>query len=140
MTNTAFPMQYLDKAMNGLHDLGLLPEGDEAREEPIIALLNQISELDEARVTAIARTLNQASLFNDIVREQVQATGKQAHIHGVGVAMASGVTTVNCFAGQPRQEPEYGVTVHFPGAGVGSWNCQTSSWWTAATRRPRRKS
>ena len=73
MTNTAFPMQYLDKAMNGLHDLGLLPEGDEAREEPIIALLNQISELDEARVTAIARTLNQASLFNDIVREQVQA-------------------------------------------------------------------
>ena len=73
MTSTAFPMQYLDKAMNGLHDLGLLPASDKTQEEPIIALLNQISGLDEARVTAIARTLSQASLFNDVVREQVQA-------------------------------------------------------------------
>ncbi len=69
---TATPMQYLDKAMNQLHDLGLLPEG-ESQEEPIIALLNQIADLDEGRVTAIARTLSQASLFNDVVREQVQA-------------------------------------------------------------------
>ncbi len=72
MTTTATPMQYLDKAMNQLHDLGLVPEG-ETQEAPIIALLNQISDLDEGRVTAIARTLNQASLFNDVVREQVQA-------------------------------------------------------------------
>jgi hypothetical protein len=72
MTATATPMQYLDKAMNQLHDLGLVPEG-ESQEAPIIALLNQISDLDEGRVTAIARTLNQASLFNDVVREQVQA-------------------------------------------------------------------
>ena len=69
---TATPLQYLDKAMNQLHDLGLVPEG-ESQEAPIIALLNQISDLDASRVTAIARTLNQASLFNDIVREQVQA-------------------------------------------------------------------
>lgn len=66
------PMQYLDKAMNSLHDLGLLPEG-ETQEAPIIALLNQISDLDQERVVAISRTLNQASLFNDVVREQVQA-------------------------------------------------------------------
>jgi hypothetical protein len=66
------PMRYLDKAMNQLHDLGLLSQG-ESQEQPIIALLNQISGLDEARVTAIARTLSQASLFNDVVREQVQA-------------------------------------------------------------------
>ena len=72
MTATATPMQYLDKAMNQLHDLGLLPEG-ESHEEPIVALLNQIAGLDEGRVTAIARTLSQASLFNDVVREQVQA-------------------------------------------------------------------
>jgi hypothetical protein len=72
MTTTATPMQYLDKAMNQLHDLGLVPEG-ESPEAPIIALLNQISDLDEGRVTAIARTLNRASLFNDVVREQVQA-------------------------------------------------------------------
>jgi len=72
MTTTATPMQYLDKAMNQLHDLGLLPEG-KSKEDPIVALLNQISGLDEARVTAIARTLSQTSLFNDVVREQVQA-------------------------------------------------------------------
>jgi hypothetical protein len=69
----ATPMQYLEKAMNGLHDLGLMPTEGDRQVEPIIALLNQISDLDEGRVTAIARTLNQASLFNDVVREQVQA-------------------------------------------------------------------
>jgi myosin heavy subunit len=70
---TATPMQYLEKAMDGLHDLGLVPTEGDKQVEPIIALLNQISDLDEARVTAIARTLDQASLFNDVVREQVQA-------------------------------------------------------------------
>lgn len=66
------PMQYLDKAMNSLHQLGLVPQktGEEA---PITALLNQISDLDEERVVAITRTLSQASLFNEVVREQVQA-------------------------------------------------------------------
>jgi hypothetical protein len=72
MTSLASPMQYLDKAMNGLHDLGLIPEV-KGQEAPIVALLNQISDLDEERVVAISRTLNQASLFNDVVREQVQA-------------------------------------------------------------------
>ncbi len=70
---TATPMQYLEKAMNGLHDLGLVPTDGDKQVDPIIALLNQISGLDEGRVTAIARTLNQASLFNDVVRQQVQA-------------------------------------------------------------------
>jgi hypothetical protein len=70
---TATPMQYLEKAMDGLHDLGLLPTDGDQQVEPIIALLNQISTLDEGRVAAIARTLNQASLFNDVVRQQVQA-------------------------------------------------------------------
>ena len=69
----ASPMQYLDKAMNGLHDLGLVPTEGAKQVDPIIALLNQISTLDEARVTAIARTLNQSSLFNDVVRREVQA-------------------------------------------------------------------
>jgi hypothetical protein len=65
-------MQYLDKAMNGLSDLGLLPgERDEAN--PIVALLNQISDLDEERIIAITRTLGEASLFNEVVREQVRA-------------------------------------------------------------------
>lgn len=67
------PMQYLERAMNGLHDLGLLPTEGDKQVEPVIALLNQISALDEGRVAAIARTLSQFSRFNDVVREQVQA-------------------------------------------------------------------
>jgi hypothetical protein len=73
MEITASPMQYLDNAMNALHDMGLVPEDSSGQEAPIIALLNQISDLDETRVSAIARTLDKASLFNDVVREQVQA-------------------------------------------------------------------
>ncbi len=65
----ATPMQYLDKAMNRLRDLGLVPERTE--EAPIVALLNRVSDLDEAKVVAIARTLSQASLFNQVVREQI---------------------------------------------------------------------
>jgi len=72
--NTAnSPMQYLDKAMNALHDMGLVPSESSGQEAPIIVLLNLISDLDEERVAAIARTLDKASLFNDVVREQVQA-------------------------------------------------------------------
>ena len=73
MNTTKSPMQYLDKAMNTLHELGLVPAADDGQEAPIIVLLNRITDLDEARVAAIARTLDKASLFNDIVREQVQA-------------------------------------------------------------------
>jgi hypothetical protein len=72
MNTAVSPIKYLDRAMNSLHDLGLLPEeGGEGA--PIIALLNQIADLDEERVVAITRTLSQASLFNEVVREQVQA-------------------------------------------------------------------
>ena len=74
MSNNVSPMKYLDRAMNQLDDLGLLPEaGVETSEEPIVSLLNQISALDEAKVTAIARTLSKATVFNDVVRQQVQA-------------------------------------------------------------------
>ncbi len=73
MSTTTSPMQYLDKAMNSLHDMGLIPTDGGGQEAPIIALLNQISGLDVDRVAAIARTLDKASLFNDVVREQVQA-------------------------------------------------------------------
>ena len=70
---TTSPMQYLDKAMNALHDMGLVPSDGAGDEAPIIVLLNLISDLDEERVAAIARTLNQASLFNEVVREQEKA-------------------------------------------------------------------
>ncbi len=67
----ARPMQYLDKALNGLRDLGLVK--DEAGEAPITALLDQIVGLDESKVTVIARTLSQMSVFNEVVREQIGA-------------------------------------------------------------------
>ena len=73
MNETTTPMQYLDKAMGTVRDLGLMPDEPKSQEEPIVALLNQISDLDEEKIIAITRTLSQASLFNDIVREQVQA-------------------------------------------------------------------
>jgi hypothetical protein len=65
------PMKYLDKAITQLRDLGLVP--DKTEEAPIVALLNRVTDLDETRVVAIARTLSQASLFNEVVREQVSA-------------------------------------------------------------------
>jgi hypothetical protein len=65
------PMQYLDKAMTRLRDLGLVPEKPE--EAPIVALLNRVADLDQDKVVAIARTLSQASLFNQVVREQIAA-------------------------------------------------------------------
>jgi len=65
------PIQYLDKAMTRLRDLGLVPEKTE--EAPIVALLNRVSDLDEDKVVAIARTLSQSSLFNQVVREQIAA-------------------------------------------------------------------
>jgi hypothetical protein len=73
MPDTASPMQYLDKAMNTLHDLGLAPTEQSTADDPMVALLNRISSFDEGRVTAIARTLAQSSTFNEVVREQVQA-------------------------------------------------------------------
>lgn len=65
------PMQYLDRALSTLRDMGIVPAKSE--DQPINALLQQISDLDQDRITVIARTLNQASNFNEIVREHVSA-------------------------------------------------------------------
>jgi hypothetical protein len=73
MTTDATPLKYLDKALGTIRDLGLMPEDASSAQDPMVALLNQISVLDEERVIAIARTLSQASVFNTVVREQVQA-------------------------------------------------------------------
>jgi hypothetical protein len=65
------PLQYLDKAVNAIRDLGVWPE--QQGEAPITGLLQQITELDETRVVLIGRTLSQASAFNEVVREQIAA-------------------------------------------------------------------
>ncbi|KAA5602655.1 cell surface protein [Blastochloris sulfoviridis] len=62
-------MQYLDRAVGALRDVGLAPEKTEPA--PINALLEKISDLDPDKIQVIARTLGQASLFNEVVREQI---------------------------------------------------------------------
>ena len=65
------PLQYLDKAMSSIKELGIWPE--QPTEQPITGLLNEITELDENKVILIGRTLTQASAFNEVVRSQVAA-------------------------------------------------------------------
>jgi hypothetical protein len=63
------PMQYLDKATAVLRDLGLMPAKLEPA--PINALLEKISALEPDKIQVIARTLGYASVFNEIVRDQI---------------------------------------------------------------------
>ncbi|WP_342360683.1 cell surface protein [Terrarubrum flagellatum] len=63
------PMQYLDKAVGALRDVGLMP--DKVEPAPINDLLDKISNLEPDKVQVIARTLGQASVFNEIVRDQI---------------------------------------------------------------------
>jgi len=71
-TGTALsPMQYLDRAMGALRDMGLMPDG--VAEAPINALLEQISDLSPDRIAVITRTLGQAQTFNEVVRNEIQA-------------------------------------------------------------------
>ncbi len=65
------PMQYLDKAVGALRDLGLAP--GKAEDAPINALLEQISNLEPEKIAVIARTLGQTTVFNEVVREQTTA-------------------------------------------------------------------
>ncbi|HEX2555135.1 MAG TPA: cell surface protein [Microvirga sp.] len=65
------PMQYLDQATNALREIGIIPP--KAEEAPINGLLQRISDLDQDRIAIIARTLGQTSVFNEVVREQIQA-------------------------------------------------------------------
>lgn len=91
MTTTTSPtaLQYLDKAMAGLRDLGLLPAADERGAAPVVALLEQVTELHPDKVAAIARTLDQASVFNDVVREQVSDMRVAERYEGITKAFDS---------------------------------------------------
>ena len=63
------PMQYLDKAMGALRDLGLAPPA--TQEAPIVGLLEKISDLSPDKIVIITRTLGQTEVFNEVVRNQV---------------------------------------------------------------------
>ena len=67
----AMPLNYLDKAVNRLRDLGLMPA--KPSEAQMVALIKKISDLDEEKAVAIARTLNNTTVFNEVVREQISA-------------------------------------------------------------------
>jgi hypothetical protein len=64
------PMQYLERAMGSLRDLGLLPAAG-TDEAPIVGLLEKITHLDPDKIAIITRTLTQMSVFNEVVREQI---------------------------------------------------------------------
>ncbi|WP_293719819.1 cell surface protein [Stappia sp.] len=69
--NLPSPMQYLDRAVGALRDLGLMP--DSTAEAPINALLEKISDLSPDKVAVITRTLGQAQTFNEVVRNEIQS-------------------------------------------------------------------
>jgi hypothetical protein len=83
----ATPLAYLDKALGKLRDLGLMPEKPD--EMPVIALINQISDLDEAKAVAIARTLNHTTVFNEVVREQIVSMNVGERYEGIASAFDS---------------------------------------------------
>lgn len=74
--------------MGGLRDLGLVPETSDGS-APIVALLDQISDLAPDKLAAIARTLDQASHFNDIVRENVAGMTVGERYEGITTAFNS---------------------------------------------------
>lgn len=75
--------------MGGLRELGLLPDREGQGAAPIVALLEQISDLDPDKVAAIARTLDQASVFNDVVREQISGVTIGERYEGITTAFNS---------------------------------------------------
>lgn len=87
MAKSLSTLQYLDKALGGLRELGLLK--GESDPVPIITLLDRISDLDTEKVTAIARTLDQASYFNEVVREQVSGITVGERYEGITTAFNS---------------------------------------------------
>ena len=90
VTSSPSALQYLDRAMGGLKAIGLGPKGKSKKPQaPIVALLEQITDLDPDRVAAIARTLEQAGVFNDIVREQVAGVTIGQRYEGITTAFNS---------------------------------------------------
>lgn len=68
---TSGALVYLDKAMNRLREFGVSLRND-SDPAPVIALIQQISEVEPNKAIAIARVLQQASSFNEVVRTNVE--------------------------------------------------------------------
>ncbi len=81
------PLKYLDKALGALRNLGLIKSEPQAA--PIVALIDRIAHLEPDQAAAIARTLSQASLFNEVVREQISAMRIGERYRGITAAFDS---------------------------------------------------
>src|SRR5262245_1275177 len=92
------PMQYLDKAVGALRDVGLMPAKVEPA--PINALLEKVSDLEPEKVQVIARTLGQASVFNEVVREQISGMEIGERYTGIGAGFDSIRDESKCMLGQ----------------------------------------
>src|SRR5512134_3069758 len=68
-TVTPKPLLQLDKALGALRSLGLVK--GEPQPAPVVALIDKVAPLDPDAAAAVARTLSQATLFNEVVREQI---------------------------------------------------------------------
>ncbi|MEM0984965.1 MAG: cell surface protein [Pseudomonadota bacterium] len=82
-------LEYLDRALGGLREVGLAPKRAKKAPEPIVALLEQISELAPDKIAAIARTLDEMGRFNDVVREQVSGVVISDRYEGITKAFTS---------------------------------------------------
>lgn len=69
--STSTPLKFLDKALGALRHLGLVKS--EPQTAPVVALIDRIAHYDPDKAAAVARTLAQATVFNEIVREQISA-------------------------------------------------------------------
>ena len=80
-------LQQLDKAKRTIRDLGLKTEP--ASDAPIAGLLEKVYEIDKESVTIIAKTLSEASVFNEIVRNEVSAMTIGARYNDIVAAFNS---------------------------------------------------
>jgi hypothetical protein len=79
---------YLDKAMKRLRDFGVALRNDNDP-APVVALIQQISEVEPNKAIAIARVLQQASAFNEVVRNNIQAQNLSDRYEGITKAFNS---------------------------------------------------
>lgn len=80
-------LTYLDKAAGLLRKIGLPFETKE--EAPVVALIQQIAHVDEGKAVALARVLSQASLFNQVVRDEISGMAYSNRFEGITAAFDS---------------------------------------------------
>lgn len=85
MTSNA--MIYLDKAVGALRNLGVEVNANEP--SPVVALIQKVSSINEESALAIARTLQQATLFNQVVRDNVNGMTVSARYEKIANAFDS---------------------------------------------------